>query len=78
MPLEINENDERFYRRAAQSYTDYVGDTTRRFTLNECGNDSLREYSIERFRERRESERYGRKKRALEYVRTRASKQPQQ
>jgi len=77
MPLGINKNEERFYRREAQSYADLVGDTTRRFTLDECGSDSLRAYYIECFRERRESEWCGRKKRALEYVRTRASKQPQ-
>jgi hypothetical protein len=78
MPLGINENDEHFYRREAQSYADYVGDTTRRFTLGECGSDSLREYYIKYFQKRLKSERRRRKKCALKYVLTRASNQPQQ
>ncbi|KAM0703855.1 hypothetical protein Q7P35_005571 [Cladosporium inversicolor] len=75
-PLGINEK--RLYRRTARSYANYVGDTMRRFTLNECRCHSLREYYIKCFRERRKSERLKGKQRALKYVLTRASKQPQE
>jgi hypothetical protein len=70
MPSEVNEKQ--FYREVAQSYAAYVRSVISLYDFVERGGeDSESEYYIKCFREPQESKQLERKRRALEYVRSR-------